>query len=137
MPSRPSRHLSWTELRCKDGTPYPMAYRTDPTRLPRLAYVFELIRYVVGHLPISNNSAYRSPSHNRRIGGARKSQHVEGRAMDLVPPKGWTTREFHAVIRDSIPEVRGLGRYRGFVHVDVRPGRRWMPTKTQGGKKDS
>jgi len=128
-------HLSLKELACKDGTPYPPEWGS--CRLPVLRAAFEAVRASCGGRPIAVNSAYRSPSHNRKIGGARKSQHVEGRALDLRPPRGWTVRRFHAHIRDHHPEVRGLGRYRTFVHVDVRPGRRWMPTKTQGGKKDS
>jgi|TARA_R110000765_G_scaffold113976_2_gene206545 uncharacterized protein YcbK (DUF882 family) len=133
--SKPSKHLSWSELACKDGTPYPLALRA--TRLRDLVGAFEAIRAGCGGLPIGVNSAYRTPSHNRKIGGARKSQHLQGRALDLRPPNGWTVARFHTYIRDHVPAVRGLGRYRSFVHIDVRPGRRWMPTQTQGGTKDT
>lgn len=44
--------------------------------------VFEPIRAYVGH-PIRINSGFRSAALNKRIGGAKTSQHVLGEAMDL------------------------------------------------------
>lgn len=118
----PSSHLSWAELACKDGTPYPAHWRA--TRAPLLGAEFERIRAVVGQ-PLTIGSAYRSPSHNRKVGGARKSQHVEGRALDLYPPAGWTIERFYRVIREvaAQPEslIYGVGRYPRFVHIDIRP----------------
>ena len=128
----PSTHLSWAELACKDGTPYPEEWRG--TRAVALAAVFEAIRAGCGGLPIRVNSAYRSPAHNRRIGGARHSQHVQGRALDLSPPDGWSVERFHTHIRDHVPAVRGLGKYLTFVHVDIRPESRlaaWSATGTK------
>src|SRR5690606_9510833 len=77
----PSQHLSWKELACKDGTPYPDEFKLDG-RVFQLAAVFEDIRRVCGNKPIRINSAYRSPAHNKKIGGARNSQHLHGRALD-------------------------------------------------------
>lgn len=117
----PSPHLSWAELACKDGTPYPATWRE--TRAVMLAVEFERIRAAVG-APIRVGSAYRTAAHNRRIGGAKFSQHVEGRALDLYPPDGWTMPRFYGVVREVAlrPEsaIYGLGLYPTFVHVDVR-----------------
>ena len=75
----PSEHLAWSELACKDGTPYPAQWRE--TRAVALSAVFEALRAAVGQ-PLSILSAYRTQAHNRVVGGARASQHVEGRALD-------------------------------------------------------
>jgi uncharacterized protein YcbK (DUF882 family) len=123
--SGPSKHLSWAELACKDGTPYPQAWRA--TRAVELAALFEAIRAECDDRPIAVTSAYRTPAYNRRIGGARLSQHVEGRALDLKPPKGMGIAEFYRRIRalaDRLDTLKGLGRYRTFVHVDTRPASR-------------
>ncbi|MGE0363075.1 MAG: D-Ala-D-Ala carboxypeptidase family metallohydrolase [Vicinamibacterales bacterium] len=112
----PSPHLSWAELSCKDGTPYPHEWRQ--TRAVAVAKAFEALRAAVG-LPLVVLSGYRTPRHNTRIGGARNSQHVQGRALDLLPPKGWTVLQLAAVAR-TIPAIRGLGFYRTFLHIDVR-----------------
>lgn len=118
----PSPHLYWSELACHDGTPYPAAWRED--RAVTLAREFEAVRELVG-LPILVTSAYRTPAWNRRIGGARASQHMQGRALDLTPVKGVTVAQLYRAVmmraRDPQSKIRGVGRYRNFVHMDVRP----------------
>lgn len=125
MKDGPSEHLSWDELACHDAdkTPYPEKWRT--TRAVDLATEFEAVRALVG-APIKVGSAYRTLEYNRTIpGSAKNSQHPEGRALDLYPPKGWTVDRFYAVIRQralmSESKIYGLGRYKTFVHMDVRP----------------
>lgn len=69
-------------------------------------------------------SGYRTPERNRTIEGAAvHSQHIRGRAADIVVPG-----VSHAQVRAAaeIAGVPGLGRYAGFTHLDVGPpGRRW------------
>jgi uncharacterized protein YcbK (DUF882 family) len=84
-----------------------------------LLTVLEAIRHRIGR-PLPILSGYRSPQYNRRIGGARNSQHISGRAADfregLVSPE--TALAAGAV---------GVGLCNGWVvHVDVRPGKTVM-----------
>ncbi|HET7408892.1 MAG TPA: DUF882 domain-containing protein [Paracoccaceae bacterium] len=69
-------------------------------------------------------SGYRTPERNRTIEGAvPNSQHIHGRAADIVIPG-----IAHDRVRDAaeIAGAPGLGRYPGFTHLDVGPpGRRW------------
>lgn len=120
--ARPSAHLSWSELACKDGTPYPAQWEA---RALVLAAEFEAIRAIVGQ-PIVIGSAYRTPAYNAAIpGAAKRSQHMEGRALDLYPPKGWTIDRFydaiHAWAIQDESKIFGIGRYATFVHIDIRP----------------
>jgi zinc D-Ala-D-Ala carboxypeptidase len=119
----PSAHLSWLELACHDGTPYPAEWRAS--RAVLLAEVFERVRAHWGK-PITVASGFRTRTYNQSIGGARGSQHCEGRALDLRPPAGVPIGEFYRRIAEHADAwgVVGLGRYRTFVHVDIRPGRR-------------
>jgi uncharacterized protein YcbK (DUF882 family) len=122
MSDRPSLHLTWDELACKDGTPYPDAWRED--RLPPLLDAFERIRERVGGQPIILSSAYRTPAHNAKIGGVSLSQHVQGRALDLLCPAGVPLRAFWSIVQDvaRLSPLRGLGLYDGgWVHIDTRP----------------
>ena len=121
--SRPSIYIAWSELACHDAdkTPYPVKWRAS--RLPKLARVFEHFRRDVG-APITIGCAYRTPEHNRQQGGAAKSQHIEGRALDLYPPMGWTRKRFHQLARYIAQEdqdIGAIGYYRWGVHVDTRP----------------
>lgn len=117
----PSPHLSWNELACRDAirTPYPLDWRS--TRAVALAAAFEALRAQVGR-PLVITSAYRTPAYNRQIGGAPNSQHVQGRALDIVVPNGWTAHDLGAAAQDT-PGIHGVGIYptRGFVHIDIRP----------------
>lgn len=136
MESGPSPHLAWKEFDCKDGTLYPKKFILDG-RVFRLANVFESIR-AIWNKPILIHSAYRSPEHNRTVGGARNSQHLQGRALDLAPPAGVKLITFYTIIRENTEEwgIHGLGKYKTFVHVDIRPTDKLI-TWSGSGVKDS
>ena len=93
-----------------------------------LAQNLQVLRDHIG-LPIRVISGYRSPAYNARIGGAKKSQHMQARAGDLKVT-GMEPKEVHAVIEKLIAEGKmkqgGLGLYPTFVHYDTRGTRaRW------------
>lgn len=119
----PSPRLSWVELACKDGTPYPAEWRRS--RAVPLALEFEIIRRACGNRPITILSGYRTEAHNRKVGGARNSQHVQGRALDLRPPGTMSVSEFYYKILTVADEyeskIKGVGLYPTFVHIDTRP----------------
>lgn len=115
-------HFTLLEFACRDGTPYPT--RWIESRLYPLCETLETIRTRVGK-PVRVLSGYRTETYNRRVGGARRSQHVEGRAAD-IKVAGLTAAALHAVVLalrkgNCLPRLGGLGLYPGFVHVDVRP----------------
>ncbi len=43
----------------------------------------EIVRKSIGYLDIIIRSGYRSPIYNRQVGGARASQHLYGKAVDI------------------------------------------------------
>jgi uncharacterized protein YcbK (DUF882 family) len=73
--------------------------------------------------PIKVNSAYRSPEHNAKVGGVPKSQHLLGKAADIVV-KDMPTDILYQYIEDAISNGEmlqgGLGLYDTFVHYDIR-----------------
>ena len=70
-------------------------------------------------------SGYRSPAHNRRIGGAKRSQHMHCKAVDFRVP-GVSTYALARYVK-SLPGVGGVGTYCGqsSIHMDVGPKRSW------------
>jgi uncharacterized protein YcbK (DUF882 family) len=103
--------------------PYPAEWRAS--RAEALAATFEDIRQAGGNLPIVVNSAYRTGAYNRAVGGARRSQHLQGRALD-IRHRLLTATQLYALIShmlkaEKLPLLGGLGLYRTFVHIDVRP----------------
>lgn len=65
--------------------------------------VFQPIRDTFG-CPIHVSSGYRSADLNTAIGGSRRSQHVEGRALDLDADvfRGCTNSEIFNYIRENL-----------------------------------
>ena len=73
--------------------------------------------------PVSINSAHRCADHNEAVGGSSGSQHLYGRAVDIVVEG--TPPDLVAEFADQIG-MGGIGRYDTFTHIDTRPGRsRW------------
>lgn len=66
-------------------------------------------------------SGLRPPWYNHKIGGAKNSQHMYGRATDIVVA-GHSVLDVKNYVDANIPAVKGHGYYPGrFNHVDVRP----------------
>ena len=85
--------------------------------------MFERFRAFCGGHPLTIGSGYRTARWNRRQGGARKSQHPQGRAIDCHRPAGLKLVPFHFLAREFAriePLVGGLGLYRWGVHLDIR-----------------
>ncbi len=74
--------------------------------------------------PLIVRSAYRSPEHNRAVGGATRSKHLDGAAFDIA-----MANHDPVVFETAAREVGflGFGFYprSGFIHVDLGPARQW------------
>ena len=122
---------------------------TDPTILDNLQKTAEMaealrIRWAL-KCPdprLTIISGYRSPEQNARIGGAKQSQHLLGKAVDIVRADiDWDDlrhgvgteadadkmQEFSEFVERSIDHdtslvvVGGFGIYPGWLHLDWRP----------------
>ncbi|MEM9945468.1 MAG: D-Ala-D-Ala carboxypeptidase family metallohydrolase, partial [Cyanobacteria bacterium P01_D01_bin.36] len=93
----------------------------------KMAAVMQEIREMFGNKPIRVNSWYRDPVTNRRVGGASRSRHLEGDAIDFVIPgihpqdvyrrldPWWGARGGLASTRsDAFTHIDGRGTHDGF-----------------------
>lgn len=112
------------ELRCRDGTDTVMVDET-------LTVVLQCIREHFGK-PVTITSGYRTPAHNAKVGGAKSSQHLLGRAAD-IQVAGTSVEDVAAYTESLMPDWGGVGRYpvkagraTGWIHVDTRADKaRW------------
>lgn len=108
-----------SEFKCKDGTQVPEEYLDN---VKKLAKNLQVLRDFLGK-PVVIISGYRSPKYNRRIGGARRSQHMFATAADIKVP-GLDPRDVKEAIVRLIKEGKmdsgGIGLYKTFTHYDVR-----------------
>lgn len=74
--------------------------------------------------PLIVRSAYRSPEHNRAVGGATRSKHMDGAAFD-ISMANHDPVAFEAAAREI--GFLGFGYYprSGFMHIDLGPARSW------------
>ena len=74
--------------------------------------------------PLIVRSGYRSPEHNKAVGGAVRSKHLEGAAFDIAM-RNHDPHAFEAAARAV--GFKGFGFYprSGFIHIDLGPARTW------------
>lgn len=99
-----------------------------------LVFQLQKIRGIVKK-PIIITSGCRCPAHNKKIGGSPKSQHLLGKAADIVI-KGLSVKQMYQVLVPFHKKYfAGLGIYpeQGFIHIDTRDEPTiWVYIKSQG-----
>lgn len=86
-----------------------------------------ILQYIRSHFkaPVTINSAYRTESHNKKVGGAKHSQHLYGTAADIVV-RGVSPKQVAAYAETLLKNKGGIGIYKNFTHIDCRETKsRW------------
>lgn len=105
-----SKNFKVKQFRCKDGS--------DTIKIcQETVDILQAIRDYFGR-PVIINSAYRTPSWNKKVGGTSASQHVMGTACDIKVP-GVIPEAIAGYLEANFPK-HGIGLYSTFVHVDSR-----------------
>ncbi len=124
-----TKNFTKEEFDCNDGSEMPINVYHN---IVKVANQLQSLRDYIGK-PIQVNSAWRSEEYNASIGGVKNSQHIMGRAADIVI-KGMTPIEVSKIIEELISKgdmlQGGLGIYSSFVHYDIRGTKaRWDYSK--------
>lgn len=112
-----SKNFRVREFACKDGS--------DPVFIDDdLVGVLQQIRDHFGKA-VTITSAFRTASHNKKVGGVTYSQHCYGKAAD-IKVSGVAPSKVAEYVETLMPNTGGIGRYSTFTHVDVRATKsRW------------
>ena len=111
MSEFPSKGFKREEFACKCGCGFDVA---DAELLKVLIMVRNNFR-----VPVRINSACRCSEHNARVGGSPRSQHLLGKASDIVV-SGVTPQKVYDYLVSISGEKYGIGNYNTFTHIDVR-----------------
>jgi uncharacterized protein YcbK (DUF882 family) len=117
-------HFALVEFACRDGHCVPDSLIPN---VQRLADELEVLRVHLGK-PVVIRSAYRTTSHNAKVGGAKRSRHLTGEAADIVVASmlpSVVRAEINDLIRAGKMRDGGVGAYHSFTHYDVGRPRRW------------
>ena len=116
-----SEHFSRSEFKCRCKK---YCKGTHDFVDAELIKVLEDLRHHFAR-PVTINSGTRCSAHNKEEGGSEASQHIHGRAADVVVdgvPADLVANYLEALY----PYKYGIGRYKGRTHIDVRKTKaRW------------
>lgn len=115
-----TKNFTRQEFDCNDGTKVPEHFMCN---VRELAQNLQNLRDHLGESVMITGSGYRTPEHNKKVGGAPKSQHLTASGAD-INVRSKTPRQLATVIekliRDGKMKQGGIGVYKGFVHYDIR-----------------
>ena len=116
-------NFTWSEA-TRGGARIPVS-KSVVESIVRVARVMEDVRAKLGHRPITINSWYRDPVSNRKAGGASRSRHLTGDAVDFVV-KGIHPYDVYDKLNTWWGDRGGLASATVFTHIDMRGYRaRW------------
>lgn len=103
------------EFRCKDGS---------DSILIDVDFVKNKLQKIREHFgaAVTINSAYRTVTYNKQVGGASGSYHLKGRAFDIAV-RGKTPLQVAQYAQQL--GINGIIQYNTFTHIDSRNSRYW------------
>tara|TARA_R110000772_G_scaffold128345_4_gene235958 strand:- start:320 stop:691 length:372 start_codon:yes stop_codon:yes gene_type:complete len=114
-----TKNFKLQEFQCKCGCAMPASVYVN---ILSLADQLQILRDHLG-TSINLTNAYRCESHNKAVGGAKKSQHILGKAADIkvldTPPEHVESLIL-CLIEEGFIQEGGLHAYKTFVHYDNR-----------------
>jgi uncharacterized protein YcbK (DUF882 family) len=122
-----TKNFELHEFDCKDGTKVPVEYINNVTILAKqLQIIRDYLSAEVGEdTPIQIISGWRSEDHNKKVGGAKNSMHLKGKASDIRVKKEYMLH-LHLLINELIDTneiiAGGITYYKekNFIHYDIR-----------------
>lgn len=128
MDQHVSKHLTIFECRDKYENRTPILGISG-----RTADCFEYIRDQLGIGALEIYSGFRTPETNERVGGAKDSMHMHGRALDIALPRHLVPQAAR-LAEEFFGNHGGIGLYPTFLHIDDRHTKaRW---DMRGGERD-
>ncbi len=109
--------LTTTSHRGLDNTPN----EEQLANLTHTAWQMEIVRHLLGDLPIHINSAFRSDAVNDAVGGSKTSAHSLGYAVDFICPKFGTPIQIAQKIAASGLKFDQLIYEQTWVHISFDP----------------
>lgn len=123
-----TKNFNISEFRCKDGTDVPDELEANCLELAtNLQAIRDKFCLELGYdMPLTILSGYRSPEHNKKVKGAKNSQHLLAKASDITLKDKSLLNHLYILIKEMIDfeEIKAGGitfyRDKNFIHYDIR-----------------
>ena len=123
-----TKNFNISEFKCKDGSDVPAELENN---VQELANNLQVIRnkfcLELGYdMPLTILSGYRSLEHNKKVKGAKNSQHLLAKASDITLKDKSLLNHLYILIKELIDteEIKAGGitfyRDKNFIHYDIR-----------------
>lgn len=129
-----TKNFSISEFECKGNLKNCQCRMSADVKnnIIKLADQLQILRDKV-EKPIHINSGHRCEAWNEKCDGSKHSQHLLGKAADIVID-GMTANDVQKLVCEMVElgqlEFGGIGKYDSFTHVDIREySARWDYTK--------
>jgi murein L,D-transpeptidase YcbB/YkuD len=122
-----SKNFKVKEFRCKDGT-------DEILICEKLVKLLQKVRDKFGKVSIS--SAYRTKTHNARVGGVPNSYHRYGKAADITLSFSSSEKLLNCARYAEKIGFTGIGldnKYQDFLHLDTRDSKSYFRYNSSGG----
>jgi uncharacterized protein YcbK (DUF882 family) len=123
-----TKNFNISEFRCKDGTDVPDELENNVQELANnLQVIRDKFCLELGYdMPLTILSGYRSLEHNKKVKGAKNSQHLLAKASDITLKDKSLLNHLYILIKELIDteEIKAGGitfyRDKNFIHYDIR-----------------
>ena len=126
-----SKNFKESEFTCHCGQCLYSRYPKMDFELISLAeHIRTFVKFIDSRSYVYVTCGRRCVHHNEKVGGAKLSTHIEGKAFDFKTPFV-PLEKVYAYLCKTYPKTYGFGIYNTFIHADVKKGdpRRWNKIK--------
>lgn len=106
-----TKNFKVKEFACSDGSDVIFIH-------PLIPVICQLVRNNFS-MPFAPNSAYRTVTHNKKVGGVNDSNHAFGRAVD-IPAKNVAPKKIYDFLDKIFGDWGELGLYSWGVHIGIQ-----------------
>ena len=122
-----SKNFKVREFQCKDGTDEILI------DMQLVRYLQQIRDWAGGSITVS--SGYRTPSHNKKVGGSSTSKHMLGKAADIICSTKTPLELAKKAEQLGVPGIE-WNPVKHYTHIDTRTGNNWWTqyAKDNNGK---
>ena len=125
-----SKHTKVREMACKDGTDKVLVDEKLMEMIEKLFSTLKCTKYII-------SSGYRTPSHDKKVGGNGKGQHTLGKAVDAcfygADGKIISAKEVSCIAQDlGFKGIANINNKYQYIHLDMRSSGKYYGDEIKG-----